>query len=149
MVFVVKHHAYHITPILHSLHWLPINYHIQFKVLLFVYKALNNLALPYLSELIVVHNPARSLRSQTKHLLLVPRARLKCRDDRAFAVAGPKLWNNLPLSIRTASSVSQFKSLLKTYIFSHAFNILWLCFLMTCLFIVWLGQCNCEQHFVN
>ncbi len=89
-----------ITPILCSLHWLLISYRIQFKILLFVYKALNNLAPPYLSELIVVHNPARSLRSQTKHLLLVPRARLKCRGDRAFAVAGPKLWNNLPLSIR-------------------------------------------------
>ncbi len=114
----------HITPILCSLHWLPISYRIQFKILLFVYKALNNLAPPYLSELIVVHNPARSLRSQTKHLLLVPRARLKCRGDRAFAVAGPKLWNNLPLSIRTASSVSEFKSLLKTYLFSHAFNVL-------------------------
>ncbi len=113
-------------PILHSLNWLQINYRIQLKILLFVYKALNKLAPPYLSEVTVVHNPDRSLRSQTKHLLLVPRSRLKCRGDRAFAVAGLKLWNNLPLSIRTASSVSEFKIFCfiteQFESFSHAFN---------------------------
>ena len=35
----------HITPILFNLHWLPINYHIMFKILLITYKAPNNLHL--------------------------------------------------------------------------------------------------------
>ena len=30
---------------------------------------------------------------------------------------GPKLWNKLPVSIRTARSVKSFKKLLKTYLF--------------------------------
>ncbi len=33
-----------------------------------------------------------------------------------------KLWNTLPLSIRTASTVSEFKCLLKTHFSSCAFN---------------------------
>ena len=37
----------HITPSLYSLHWLPIIYRIQFKILLFVFKALNGLASLY------------------------------------------------------------------------------------------------------
>lgn len=41
----------HITPILFSLHWLPIRYRIDFKILLFVFKSLNGLAPPYLSDL--------------------------------------------------------------------------------------------------
>jgi len=35
---------YHITPILSSLHWLPIKFHLNYKVLLLTYKALNGLA---------------------------------------------------------------------------------------------------------
>ncbi len=34
----------HITPILQSLHWLPIKFHISCKILLLAYKALNDLA---------------------------------------------------------------------------------------------------------
>ncbi|XP_075933638.1 uncharacterized protein LOC142933414 [Anarhichas minor] len=37
----------HITPVLHDLHWLPVKYRIDFKILLTTYKALNNLAPPY------------------------------------------------------------------------------------------------------
>ncbi len=35
----------HITPILASLHWLPVHFGIHFKVLLFILKALNGMAL--------------------------------------------------------------------------------------------------------
>lgn len=108
----------HITPILRSLHWLPIQYRIEFKILLIVYKALNNLAPQYLSKLSTEHNPVRSLRSQTSHLLWVSRSRLQCSGDRAFAVAGLKLWKKLSFT------VSEFKSLLETYLYSCAFNIL-------------------------
>ena len=34
----------HITPILKSLHWLPVSFRIDFKILLLVFKALNGLA---------------------------------------------------------------------------------------------------------
>ena len=44
------------------------------------------------------------------------------RGDRAFAVAAPRLWNSLPLHIRAAQSLNVFKSLLKTHLFSLAFN---------------------------
>jgi len=39
--------------------------------------------------------------------------------DRAFQVAGPRLWNNLPASLRQSdTTVGQFKKLLKTHLFS-------------------------------
>ncbi len=65
----------HITPILCTLHWLPVRYRIDYKI--FVYKALNNLAPRYLSDLLTTYNPARSLRSQDGHLLRIPRSRLQ------------------------------------------------------------------------
>ena len=52
----------HITPVLIKLHWLPIKFCIQFKVMLLVYKALNGLATKYIKELLVPYKPRRHLR---------------------------------------------------------------------------------------
>ena len=91
-------------------------------VLLLTFKALNNLAPPYLSQLIVPYNPTRNLRSASKHLLEVPNVRLKSYGDRAFSVAAPKHWNDIPLDIKLSGSVDVFKSRLKTYLFRLAFS---------------------------
>lgn len=71
----------HITPILRSLHWLPVCYRVEFKVLLLVYKSLNGLAPMYLSELLMEQKSARSLRSLNQALLSTPKSRLKRRGD--------------------------------------------------------------------
>lgn len=42
----------HISPVLRSLHWLPIQFRIDFKLPLLTFKSLNGLATPYLSELL-------------------------------------------------------------------------------------------------
>ncbi len=105
----------HITPVLRSLHWLPVCQRIDCKILLFAYKSLHNPV--YLSELLHLYTPSRSLRSCDQALLVVPHVRLKRRGERAFAVAGPRLWNTLPLEIRMAPSLSVFKSLIKSYLF--------------------------------
>ncbi len=42
----------HITPILESLHWLPIKFRISNKILLLTYRALNGLAPVYLTSLL-------------------------------------------------------------------------------------------------
>ena len=44
---------YHITPVLASLHWLPVKARVDFKVLLLIYKALHGLAPTYLSDLVL------------------------------------------------------------------------------------------------
>lgn len=79
----------HITPILASFHWLPVRFRIDFKILLIVFKALNGLASPYLTELLHFHAPSRALRSASQLLLATPRTRLKTRGDRAFVAAAP------------------------------------------------------------
>ncbi len=74
-----------------------VKYRIEFKMsLLFVFKSLHNLAPLYLTELLQHRTLSRSLRSTNSDLLRVPRTRLKTREDRAFSVVGPKLWNSLP-----------------------------------------------------
>ena len=112
----------HITPVLASLHWLPVHFRVHFKILLFVFKSLNGLAPPYLSELLHPYAATRSLRSANQLLLEIPRTRRKLRGDRTFSVAAPTVWNKLPLHIRQAPSLSIFKTRLKTHFYSLAFN---------------------------
>ena len=53
-----------ITPVLRELHWLPVRRHVQFKIATLVFKALNNLAPPYLvDDCNLVSDDTRRLRS--------------------------------------------------------------------------------------
>ena len=59
----------------------------------------------------------RQLRSSDAVTFLVPRTRT-CLGDRAFGVAGPRLWNALPISLRQPHlSLGQFRRALKTHLF--------------------------------
>ena len=92
-------------------------------MLLLTFKSLNGLAPSYLAELVKRHDPVRALRSADLSLLTpTATAQLRTRGDRAFAVAAPRLWNGLPLHVRSAQSIEVFKSLLKTHFFNLAFN---------------------------
>ena len=112
----------HITPVLKSLHWLPVQQRIKFKTLVLVYKAVNNLAPVYLQELLHPHVPCRGLRSSEKNLLVVPFTRSSAIQQCAFSAAGPRLWNSLPLSLRSAPRLSVFKAQLKTYLFEEYYG---------------------------
>ncbi len=105
------------------IHWLPVCYRFEFKILLFVLKVLSGTAPEYLSNLLNPNTSSR-LRSSEKRVLMVPRSRLKLRGDRAFSIAGPKLWNSLPVSLRLVSSESEFKSKLKTPFFQGLITVL-------------------------
>ena len=115
---------HHITPALIRLHWLPVKFRIDFKTLLFVFKALNGLAPSYIADLIE-YPPVqdRVLRSAMQKPLLTPSANLRTKGDRAFSVAAPSLWNNLPLHIKTSTTLEIFKSNLKAHLFTLAFNV--------------------------
>ncbi|KAL9964335.1 hypothetical protein ACROYT_G027963 [Oculina patagonica] len=112
-----------ITPIMFKLHWLPVQFRIIFKLLLIVYKALNDKTPSYVSSMLSFRKFSRSLRSSGQELLTEPMAKLKTYGDRAFSTAAPRLWNNLPLSIRKSASEDIFKKNLKTYLFKEAYDI--------------------------
>ena len=59
----------HITPVLFDLHWLPVSYRIVFKILLLVFKSLNNLSPSYLADRLSYQSHSRNLRSASKELL--------------------------------------------------------------------------------
>ncbi len=100
----------HITPILASLHWLPVKFRIVFKIPLITFKPQHGLAPTYITELLTPYAPHRDLRSSSLPLLAVPRSRLVTKVDQAFALRAPRLWNSLPKEIRLASTLPVIKS---------------------------------------
>ena len=71
----------------------------------------------YLAALLLQHAPRHSLRSAGGLLIEVPKVNLERFSRRAFACAGPTLWNNLPRNMRDNGSLGQFKKQLKTFLF--------------------------------
>ena len=101
-----------------ELHWLSIKDRITFKILLLTYKSLHGLAPPYITDLLTVYKPSRSLRSSSQIQLIPPRNISNVYyGERAFSTSAPKLWNTLPRDIRNAKSLAIFKKQLKTHLF--------------------------------
>ena len=64
-----------ITPVLTSLHWLPVCVGVDFRLLLLVSEELNGFRPKYISDLLLCYEPSRPLRSSGTGLL--PRVRTK------------------------------------------------------------------------
>ena len=108
----------HITPHLRELHWLPVKYRIEFKILLMVFKSLNGKSPQYINCLI---SDLRSTRFDNLKLTIPP-FRLLRTGGRAFCVSAPTLWNQLPLVVRKSDTVSSFKKNLKTFYYKKHFG---------------------------
>ena len=106
---------------LKQLHWLPIKLRVQYKVLTLVHKCINDQATENLKELIKPVQPTRpGLRSSCRvHDLKIPFVKHKTFAERAFSVAGAKLWNNLPEELKLITNFNVFKAKLKTLLFNH------------------------------
>ena len=109
-----RKHDY-VTPLLRELHWLPVEQRIIFKILCLF------LCPSYISDLLETYKPTRSLRSSSRNLLVIPRSRLKSYGDRGSSVSAPKLWNDIPETIKCSVDLNAFKRNLKTYLFKRYF----------------------------
>ncbi|KAK7112250.1 hypothetical protein V1264_011729 [Littorina saxatilis] len=112
----------HVTPLLMTLHWLPIKARITYKIATLCYRSLQDSAPSYLSSLLKPHVPTRNLRSADAGHLVVPRVKLNAFGKRAFTYTAPSIWNSLPMSVRLSTSLPSFKSSLKTHLFREYFN---------------------------
>ena len=114
----------HASPLLKQLHWLPVTERIYFKTMLYIYKCLAGLGPAYLTSGLTLYSPGREgLRSAsdlsrlTEHK--IHNRTLASAADKAFFYAAPKLWNKLPVAVRTSCSVTVFKKALKHHLFSQ------------------------------
>ena len=106
----------HVTPLLRT-------GCILFKLCILVYKAIHGEAPRYLNELCIPLSTVPNLsavRSAAHGDLFLRWTKLQL-SNREFCVAGPIAWNSLPLDIRSTRTLSTFKNMLKTHLFSRSY----------------------------
>ena len=111
---------YLVTVALHrslkELHWLPVQYRIQYKILVHTYNAPSPL---YIKEMLLTYIPSRPLRSQNSLTLATPRGRTAQYGQRCFAHSAPRLWNALPEKITEDRTIFTLKKLLDSHLCNH------------------------------
>ena len=118
----------HITPLRKTLHWLPIRHRCIFKTALLVYKYLHTNCPKYFSPFLKVRQCAYNTRlSQSDGIILhVPQYQPSIYKSTkqfglSFAYDAPKIWNELPDDVRSATSIASFRKKLKAYLFCQAY----------------------------
>ena len=132
-----------------GLHLLPIRARIQYKILLLVYKAFTNGSPTYLADMMTSCNPVRSTRSShIVNLLVVPHQKSnKYSEIKAFAVVGPRLWNELLTDeLRGCNSVDTFKKKLKLCYSKNTINIYYVLLYVLLIFRDYVEICNSSEN---
>jgi len=95
------------APLLQSLHWLPVSHRITYKIAMLTFKTKLHCQPVYLFDILQNYTPIRQLRSSSADLLKRQTTSTKT-SDRAFSVAAVKIWNDIPVTVRSATSSEQF-----------------------------------------
>ena len=115
-----------ITPICIELHFLPVKARIFYKIALITYKALHFDQPRYLRDLLNIYNPDCNvtLRHAIEPFRLSePELSRVGFTNRAFSYAAPRIFNQIPPKLRSLSSINQFKSQLKIWIFTQCYDL--------------------------
>jgi len=115
----------YVTPLLQELHWLSVPHRITFKLATLVFRCMHGLAQAYLAE--TLNSAAdvdwrRRLSSGSSTALMVPMTRRRTLVDRAFSVAAAQVWNRLPTTLTSQSSLLPFRQQLKTFFFEQSYS---------------------------
>ena len=93
----------------------------MFRILVHTFKGLSGKAPPYICDMVSFLEFTRARRSSSRYMLKANLVKTKY-GIRAFRNNSALLWNRLPLEIRSSTSQTAFKKLLKTYLFKQAYK---------------------------
>lgn len=114
---IITRTTLHATSLLFRLHWLPLKFHINFKILLLVFKAITP---PYLSDLLHVVTSSCTLRSSSFLHLTVPSACLTIKGFGAFSCPAPRLIFQYQIYwLTTTFGISTLKSICLKWLFTY------------------------------
>ena len=111
-----------VTPGIMDLHWLCIQERVVYKVAMLMFCCnIDDTTPVYPKDMVHNCRTSRSLRSFKQKNLSTTQHKLSQMQNSSFASVGPRIWNDLPLYIKAVSSLTVFKKLLKTYLFSKTY----------------------------
>ena len=98
-----------------ALGWRRLYYQRLEQTSILMYKTLHGITPDYLKSRFVYRDSARAYRLRnTENKLVLPQPRTDYLK-RSFLYSGAQLWNNLPVDLRQASSLTDFKSKLSRH----------------------------------
>ena len=103
---------------LQKLHWLPVKFRVEFKIICLVQWCIQNQAPDYLRNLLTLLPVCRAgLRSEVSNTfnLTILKVEMETFVVRAFSIKGPILWDQLPNCIQEIGDFISFKKHLKTF----------------------------------
>ena len=109
----------HITPVLKSLHWLPVEQMIRYKIAVLGFKCVNGSAPGYLQNLVELYTSRRTLRSSNDKITLsIPKVRTFY-GERSFRYHCAVEWNTFPYDIRSCESLDSKPTFFLQHIISQ------------------------------
>ena len=105
-------------PLFHELVWLNVFERVEFNKAVLCYKIIHGMCPEYLSEMFTFQTcSSYGLRSSAHQKICIPKHKNEL-FKRTFQYSGAVIWNNIPLSIRSASTLQTFKNKLSKHITS-------------------------------
>lgn len=110
----------HIMLLLHKLHWLPISFQMQFKMLIITFKALYETRPGYLQHCFSLKTSTHPIRADRVSTLLIPSLKY-CHFQRSrkhpFSMADMVLWNIILPEVHQVSTLLTFQKPPKNWLF--------------------------------
>ena len=115
---VLKKNWDHVSPLLRTLHWLPIQARIDCKLSTLCHSVFFDTSPAYLFDFLRVCSSSRHrCSSSDSRTLSIPHMNTKTFGHRSSSYAAPSVWNSLPHEIRDIQSATAFKTAMKTSLF--------------------------------
>ena len=116
----------HISPLLQSLHWLRVADRITFRLAVLTYRCLHSSAPApeYLSRQLLRVSDVQTcqrLRFSSSTALVISRTCRATIGGRCFSAAATSVWNSLPETVRSSTSLALFRKSLKTELFTRTY----------------------------
>jgi len=106
------------------MHWLCVPERVQYKIAVLTFKVFHDSVPRYLGHLVAVADlpGRRALQSASTSRLVAPPIKLSAVGSRAFPVAAAQVWNGLPETVVSSSSLQTFRRQLQTHLFQLSYS---------------------------
>ena len=109
-----------ITAVLRKLHWLPIQFHSEFKLAILVYKFIHTGFPKYFALHLSTHHTTYNTK-RSQFLQCIKISTYNSQVHFSFAFDAPTVWNSLPEDIRASPTIASFRKKLNTYLYTKAY----------------------------
>ena len=79
------------------------------------YRSINNINTSFMKQIFQLRETNRTVRNQRKLYLSVPKVNQVSYSEKSLRFYGPKIWNSLPLHVKTSENLKTFKDIIKNW----------------------------------